>query len=435
MVTTSRAPRTSTKRAPLRGGPTVDLLTLTVRAVVAAVIVAVLGLAITLILTVSAWLVAPHDGGTDAQTALRVAASGWLLCQHVAIELPSGTLGLVPLGLMLIPGALIYLGGRQLAQAFRMQTPADVLGGAIPYALAYGIVVAVVAGLTASGSSHPHAWQGFVAGTVMATACGTFGMLRGARLLDTVWHRMGFELRQVLAAATAGLAVMIGFAALLTTVGLAIGFPDGVNMTQALAPDLLGGVLLAVLGMAFVPNLIIWTAAFTTGAGFSLGTGSAVSPQGIHYDALPVFPPLAALPPEGHPGAWGVAALVAPLLAGVMTGFLIHRRLPGRPANVVAGLAIMAGSAVGVGLGLLAWLSSGGVADGRLSVVGPQGWRVGLVGGLEVALVAAAVAWESRRRAWTGQSLQQAMSWLGDRARSLAGQIPRPRRSAPRDGA
>jgi membrane protein implicated in regulation of membrane protease activity len=44
-------------------------------------------------------------------------------------------------------------------------------------------------------------------------------------------------------------------------------------------------------------------------------------------------------------------------------------------------------------------LSAGSAGDGALTGLGPIGWQVGLVAALEIALVAAVVAWELRRRA------------------------------------
>ncbi len=414
MATTSRAPSSTN-----RGSTGADLLTLTVRSIVAAISVALIGLAIALIVAISVWFVAPHDGGTTPEAVMRIASSGWLLSHHVAIELTTGTLGLVPLGLLVIPASLLYAGARQLALAFSMRSPGEVVRAVIPYALAYGIVVAIVAGLTANGSGEPHALQGFVAGTLLATVCGAYGMLRASDLVDEAWQQLPFEVRQVLAAATAGLAVMIGLSAILVTLALAMGFPEALDMFQALKPDLLGGVILALLAMAFVPNLIVWFAAFSTGIGFTVGVGSSVSPRGIAYGPLPVFPPLAAIPPEGHPGTIAVAALVGPLLAGLVTGFLMHRRLPRHSANVVTGLAVVAGFVVGLGLAILCWLSAGAVAEGQLSQVGPIAWRVGLVASLEVGLVAAAVCWESRRRSWSGYGVQRLGNRFGSAVRRL----------------
>ena len=155
---------------------------------------------------------------------------------------------------------------------------------------------------------------------------------------------------------------------------------------------------LLLLTVAFVPNLVIWTASFTTGVGFAVGAGGAVSPQGVEYGALPVFPPLAALPPEGDAGGLAFIALLAPLLGGYAIGALMQRRQSGAPLEHVAGRAALAGAAAGLALGVLAWLSGGAAGGDALADLGPVGWKVGLVAALEMSLVAAVVSWELHRR-------------------------------------
>src|SRR4029079_13914769 len=122
------------------------------------------------------------------------------------------------------------------------------------------------------------------------------------------------------------LATVVLVSAVLTAMALAIGFPDAVEMYRALDAGWAGGITLLVLTVAFVPNLVLWTASFTTGVGFTVGAAGTVSPQGVEYGPLPVFPPLAALPPEGSAGGLAFVALIAPLLGGYAIGVVLHRR-------------------------------------------------------------------------------------------------------------
>jgi hypothetical protein len=191
---------------------------------------------------------------------------------------------------------------------------------------------------------------------------------------------------------------------------LAIGFPDAVEMYRALDAGWVGAPLLVLLTVAFVPNLVLWSAAFATGVGFPLGAAGAVTPQGVAYGPLPVFPPLAALPPEGNPGWWGFVVLIGPLLAGYAAGAVTMRRVRPSgagsasvmPAEQLAVRAAAGGALAGLLLGALAGLSAGAAGDGALVTLGPVGWQVALVGALEMALVAAVAAWELRRRAGSG---------------------------------
>jgi hypothetical protein len=108
---------------------------------------------------------------------------------------------------------------------------------------------------------------------------------------------------------------------------------------------------------------------------------------------LPSLPLLAGLP-DGPIGATGAALLAVPVLAGMAAGWVLTRRLlRARPArsgepvpparepawSLVVGSALIAGPVAGIVLGILAWMSGGPLGNGRMAVVGPVPWQVGLV--------------------------------------------------------
>ena len=417
MASSTRPPRPSSRRpaaraerravatpaaAPNDPAPA-DTTTVVLHTLGTALLAAALGVAIALVLGVSSWALAPHSAETGPDTPARLSVMAWLAAHHTPIDLSAGTLGLTPLGLLLLPGVLCYAAGRQLTRALR---PAD-LGAAGRiiglFALTYGVVVAITAGVSAGPGLRPHPMAGWLAATVLAFLAGGWGLLRSSGLQGELADRLPFALRQTLTGALAGLLTLVAFGAVVLALLLALAFPEALDMTRALDADLLGSVLLAVLGLALLPNLVLWVLSFTTGVGFSLGVGSSVGPQGVEYGALPVLPPLAAVPPEGGLPGWAMLVLAVPMLAGVVAGLVVHRRLPGRPAEVVAGSAATSGVLAGLSLGLLAWLSSGPAGAERLSVVGPTGWQVGLAAAAEMGLVAAVVAWEAHRHAWDGR--------------------------------
>jgi len=404
MVTIGTMVNSQRPRAPSRR-PRTDVVTLTANACGTGALAALLGVAIALIVAVSAWALAPHGSDSSPEGALRLAAGMWLLAHHVPLDLPTGSLGLAPMGLMLVPGAILFAGGRQMARTLRLSNLADVARAVIPYALTYGVTAAIVAGVAGSSSVRPHAWAAFVAGALLAAFAGCLGLLRGSHLSSQAWSLLPSVVRHALAGAAAGLATLLAVGAVVTSLALAIGFPEAVEMFRALNPDVMGGVVLALLGVAFVPNLVVWAASFSTGVGFSLGAHGSVSPRGIEYGPLPVFPPLTAIPPEGTPGALALSALLAPLLAGVVTGWVVHRRLSRGTSEQVVVRAGLAGLFCGVAVAGLCWLSAGPIASGQLNSVGPVPWQVGAITALEVGLVAAATAWEARRRSWSGRGV------------------------------
>ncbi len=372
-------------------------------AAVAAGLVALIGIALSLIVTVGSWSLAPHTADSGPDGASRLAVALWLYAHHVPLEIDGLSLALVPLGLLLLPGVLAYAGGRQVARVTHPRRLQDLTGAVIPYALVYGTVAAIAAGVIRSEDVQPAPLRAFVAGTLLAAVAGTVGVVRAAGLGPQVRELLPASLRDVLAAGSVALATVVTVSAVTTALALAVGFPDAVEMYRSLDAGLAGGPVLLLMTVAFIPNLVLWTASFTTGVGFLLGVDGSVTPQGVDYGALPVFPPLAAVPPEGEPGIWAYLVLLTPLLGGYAAGSLMAARAEGLRVEHLAVRAGIGGGLGGVALGALAALAAGSAGNGSLAEVGPVGWQVGLVAGLEMALVAAVVAWELHRRGSSGR--------------------------------
>ncbi|MCZ3387518.1 MAG: DUF6350 family protein [Actinomycetia bacterium] len=402
MTTSSRRANPAT-RASRADAYRHDSVSVAFTAALSAGLVALIGLALSFIVTLGSWALAPHASETGPDAVARVAVGLWLYTHHVPLNIDGVPLGLVPIGLLLIPGLLAYAGGRQVARVARPQSLADVTRAVIPYALVYGVLAAVVAGVVRSEVVQPAPRTAFFAATLIAVIGGGWGLLRGSGLQGAAIEAVPPSIRAVGASAAAGLATVVMVAAVLTTVAIAIGFPDAAEAYRALDAGWSGAPVLLLLTLAFVPNLVMWTAALTTGVGFGLGGDGVVSPQSVDYGALPVFPPLAALPPQGEPGVWAYVALAAPLLGGYAVAAVLYRRQRGIPVEHLAARAAAAGALAGAGLGVCCWLSAGSVGDQALTALGPVGWRVGVVAAVQMALVAAVVAWELHRRQGTAR--------------------------------
>ncbi|MFZ0754684.1 MAG: DUF6350 family protein, partial [Trebonia sp.] len=77
------------------------------------------GLAVLITLTLVGWITAPHVGiGGGLAGVLRSAGLLWLIAHHVQVTVRGiGPIGLLPLGLVLVPGALIARAGRWMTTA------------------------------------------------------------------------------------------------------------------------------------------------------------------------------------------------------------------------------------------------------------------------------------------------------------------------------
>jgi hypothetical protein len=220
--------------------------------------------------------------------------------------------------------------------------------------------------------------------------------VREARLRRTLWRRLPPRAQRLLPATAAVLGVLLAGGAFVAGASFVLHAGRATALASATDPGFVGGLALFATGLALVPNAALWGSAWLAGPGFAVGVGTAVGPFGTTVGAVPALPLLAALP-SGAPPTWlGVVGLLVPVGAGAAGGVLLARTLRGGARSAaVEGLGL--GPCVGLAGALLAWLSGGPLGGGRLSVVGPSWWQVGLALTVEVGVAAAAAAAVVRR--------------------------------------
>src|SRR5215469_17691231 len=114
----------------------------------AACAAAAAGLAMMTILVVIGWVAAPHPRFGLAG-AVRTASVLWLVGHHVAVQVKgAGRIGMLPLGLVLLPGAMLWCAGRWVVRGKDVTGPRQVTSAALGVAVPY----AVIAGFLAIGS-------------------------------------------------------------------------------------------------------------------------------------------------------------------------------------------------------------------------------------------------------------------------------------------
>jgi hypothetical protein len=386
---------------------------------IAACAAAASGLAVLVTLTAIGWITAPHVGiGAGLGGVLRTAAMLWLVAHHVGFTVRgAGRIGLLPLGLVLLPGALLAMAGRWVVRAGAVTRLRHVGYAALALALPYALLAGALAVACRTATATPSVLQAVISSFLLALVAGGLG---GARALAP-WSRLG---RMMPARPRSIVMGMLGAAAVLTAAGavlagasLAVHLPAVRAASDALAPGVGGAALLLLAQLAYAPNAIIWAIAYTIGPGFSFGVGTAVTPTGSALGPVPVFPMLAAMPYGGRPGvpAWvPVLVLTLPYLAGIFAGIVTVRIAPTPVIEAAPLWGFTAGTAAGLLIGLAAAFAGGPLGDGRLSAVGPSGFRVGLAAILEVGITAALAA--------------AAANWLILRRTSPRGEVVRPDR-------
>ncbi len=364
---------------------------------IAACAAAASGLAVLVTLTAIGWITAPHVGiGSGLAGVLRTAAMLWLVAHHVGFTVRgAGRIGLLPLGLVVLPGALLAMAGRWVVRVGGVTQLRHVGYAAVALALPYALLAGALAVASRSAVASPSLPQAVIASFLLALVAGGLGGARGLAPWSRLGSLMPVRSRSVVLGMLGAAALLAAAGALLAGASLAVHLPEVRAASAALAPGVGGAALLLLAQLAYAPNAIIWAMAYILGPGFAFGAGTAVTPTGSALGPVPVFPMLAAIPASARPvgPAWlPVAILALPYLAGAFAGIVTVRIAPTPLIEAAPLWGFIAGTAAGVLAGLAAAFAGGPLGDGRLSAVGPSGFRVGLVAILEIGITAALAA-------------------------------------------
>ncbi len=391
----------SDQAAPTAGEATTRPLAVT--GVVAAIWSAGIGLATLTTITLIGWIGAPRAGlGAGLPGVFRTAVNFWLVAHHAGFSVPHGRVGLLPLGLVVLPGALLFRAGGWIARTGRVRGRYRI--GLVHAGLALAVPYAILAGLLAllarSPAIRPSVWQALLLCFLLALMAGGLGAARTLVASTTTrppWRVMLQLLprrtRSVAAGTLGATAVLLTSGVLIFLVSLAFHFSEAKNLYDVLRPGVVGGVLLSVIALVYLPNAALWAASYAVGPGFAVGAGTSVSPSGIFIGVIPSFPPLAALPQPGPAPVVSLFALAVPFVAGAVGGVLTIRALPTAVGEAAPLWGFVSGVCTGVVIAFLAALSGGPLGGERMAVMGPSAWQTGLLTALEVGVSAATAAW------------------------------------------
>jgi Family of unknown function (DUF6350) len=368
---------------------------LVVSGVIAACVAASAGLALLTTLVVIGWIAAPHPR-VGLIAVLRTAAVLWLVAHHVAVQVHgAGRIGMLPLGLVLLPGALLWRAGRYMVRGQAVTGLRQVVAAALGVAFPYAVLAAALALASRSALATASAPEALLAGFVIAFVAAGFGAARALAPWAQLAALMSPRTRSVLAGTASSLLVLGAGGCAVTAFALASHVHEFSAVYHLLDPGMVGAGLLLLAQLAYLPNAVIWAAAYLLGPGFAVGVGTVVAPTGSVVAALPAFPLLAALPGVGHgsgPGWLSPVMLAIPYLAGASGGLLVARLAPTMALESAPIRGFCSGVLTGAVLGVAAGFAGGPLGDGRMSAVGPSAWQVATVAALEVGVAAAITA-------------------------------------------
>ena len=342
-------------------------------------------------------------GDMEFSSVAAMSAHLWLLIHGVPLDLAAafgasaGTMTLVPLGLSILPLLLCYRSGRRLARAsYEGEFLIPVLSGSVTYAL-------ISSAMYGWASPHPQPLQALNAALVplgIVVAGLMWGGYREARSLsrmvgvDTAeqisqmsqysrWA--GSYAWAVVRAAVVAFVALVGLGAVLLGIGILAGWSQIVATYQELHAGAVGDTAVTLLQLGFLPNLVIYAIAWSTGAGFSFGAGTSVGLTSSDAGTLPMLPILGAVPESM--GTFGLVGLLVPLGAGAIAGWWFLRegedhldewvalKVPFRPLSALisaVALGVVTGILTSFGALWLGWISYGSLGIGRFTEVGAE---------------------------------------------------------------
>jgi hypothetical protein len=372
----------------------------------AALVAALVGLLGCIAVALAAWLSDPRGGLADA---LRAGADAWLLAHGGGLRVGAAHVTVVPLGLAAFLALVVWRAARW---AGRRTPPAGYRAvgvGAMTFATGYAAIATLTAVLSGTDQVSAAPLRVLVGALVFGLVVATAGLAGVAGLRGPALAAWPEELRAAVRGGAAVVATLVGAGAVLVTAALVTGFGQAATAADALQAGVVGGAVLTVLGVLFLPNASLLAMSYLIGPGFAFGSGTLVAPSGVSLGTVPGLPLLAALPEDGATPAWQVALVAAPALAGAVGATVALHAYP------VSGLSWgglllrgarrggLAGLLGGASAGLLTALGGGAIGPGRMVEVGALVWQCSVVaavgGGAATGVV---LAWRARRRSASG---------------------------------
>lgn len=307
------------------------------------------------IITFLAWAIA---GSAYASTSDPFRAATWIFLGSHAIPFnlqipPSGAAGwltYLPLGAMALPAIGIAIGAKRTLSKTSNELSVWI------FASSYLVIVVALSWLSSNKDVYVHWYWAIAFATPFIFLVSLFSI-----------NQFRFSAPLVYLAKIWSL--LLGFAAILLGISLIINLRTVQQLTTVLQPGIVGGVLLLALTVLYLPNFIIATLAYISGAGFALGRDTLIAPLTFELGKIPALPILGALPTGRHPMylAFALAIVIVGGLAAYWTldsGRLVLRQV----------IALFVISSF-----VISYLGSGALITYELGSVGPSLWKFPLI--------------------------------------------------------
>jgi hypothetical protein len=340
----------------------------------------VLGAALPQVLRSVAWLLLPTSflallawataGSATGNTGdpLRAALWIWIGAHQIPFDLslpPSGLdgyLSYLPLGALVFPVLAIRNGVARTID--RLDNDTSLVNSArTVFALGYTLF-AVLAALFSKTDSVKPVWY-FAIIYVLP-----FTLLCGATVGRKVALGQGFLF------GTRIFALLLGISSVFFGLLLFLNISMVKNLTTVLQPGILGGFLLLLLNILYIPNAIVATLSYFSGVGFAVGSGTLVSPTSFRLNKIPAMPLLGALP-EGKStiALFGIAVVI--FAGALLASWTVALNLKVLQQSLIVALFVAT---------FVGYSGSGALITDAMSAVGVSPWKFTLAITAELSL-------------------------------------------------
>ncbi|CAB4705786.1 unannotated protein [freshwater metagenome] len=303
-----------------------------------------------------AWATAGSATGNTGDP-MRAVLWIWLGAHQIPFTLslpPANTAGLLsylPLGALLFPVLAIRSGVSRTIDRLDGDASLVPLARAL-FATLYTIIGTLFAFVSTTHAVRP-TW--YLAPVFLLP----IALISGA----TVGRRLVFG--QAILFSTRIISLMLGVASIVFGVSIFINLSTVRNLSLVLEPGIIGGFLLLILNILYIPNAVVATLGYFSGVGFAVGSGSIISPFSFHLHSIPAFPLLGALP--SATSRLGVLGIGAILLSGaLLTNWTIALSTRVLIQSLFASLLIIVA---------IAYAGSGALITDAMSAMGVSPWK------------------------------------------------------------
>ncbi|MGI9227096.1 MAG: cell division protein PerM [Candidatus Nanopelagicaceae bacterium] len=318
-------------------------------------------------LALIAWATAGSITGNTSDP-IRAALWVWLGVHNIpfALSIPpagaAGFLSYLPLGGLLFPFMAIRSSFSRIVE--RLDRDTNLINvSRLHFTIIYTLIAELVIFASKTDSIKP-VWYSAIA------------ILIPGVYLTTLTVGKKVTLTQPVNLGTRIVALLLAISAIFLSISLFINLSTVKDLITVLRPGIIGGLLLLVINIVYLPNAAVATMAYLSGTGFGVGTNTLVSPLEHTVVQIPALPILGALPSTEHP------QFLFSIFFFVMAGALLASWNIASKSKVLLQSYFVSI----ITIFILTYFASGSLLTNEMSTVGPSLWKFPLSVAIEMGL-------------------------------------------------